>query len=146
MKTRTEVSAGGVIFRTAGGRTEVCLIATRGYEAWQLPKGLIERGEPSEAAALREVAEETGLQGEIMAPLDKIEYWYVWDGGGERVRIHKLVYFFLVRYLAGSTDDHDDEVDEARWFSVVEAKRTLTYENERRILEQALSRIPAPSA
>lgn len=146
MKTRTEVSAGGVIYRQSGEQTEVCLIATRGYEAWQLPKGLIEPGEPTEDAALREVAEETGLRGEILAPLDKIEYWYVWGEGDERARIHKLVYFFLVRYQDGSTDDHDDEVDEARWFLFADAKRTITYENERRIVEQALERIRATPA
>jgi 8-oxo-dGTP diphosphatase len=146
MKTRTEVSAGGVIYRAEGGQTEVCLIATRGYEAWQLPKGLIERGEPTEDAALREVAEETGLRGEIVAPLDKIEYYYVWDDGEERVRIHKLVYFFLMRYVGGSTEEHDDEVDEARWYPIAEALRALTYENERRVVSQAPQRMPAPSS
>src|SRR3972149_5770648 len=87
VKTRNEISAGGVIYRPGDGEPEVCLIATQGGKAWQLPKGLIERGEQPEEAARRELAEETGLQGKLLQRLDRIEYWYVWDEDGERVRI-----------------------------------------------------------
>lgn len=137
MKTRNEISAGGVIYRRRKGRTEVCLISTQGGKAWQLPKGLIEHGEPAEAAAEREVREETGLSGTLQRPLDRIEYWYVWEEGGHRTRIHKLVYFFLFRYTGGSTKDHDDEVDDARWFPIEEAQRTLSFDSEQRVLELA---------
>ena len=141
MKTRNEISAGGVIYRPGDGGPDVCLIATQGGKAWQLPKGLIERGEQPEEAARRELAEETGLQGELLQRLDRIEYWYVWDEDGERVRIHKLVYFFLFLYTSGSTEDHDEEVDDARWFPVAEAQKKLSFENEQRVMELAAEAI-----
>ncbi len=141
VKTRMEISAGGVIYRPRRGQTEVCLIATQGGKAWQLPKGLIESGERPEDAASREVMEETGLRGDLLRRLDKIEYWYVWDDGVAKTRVHKLVYFFLFRYTSGSTKDHDHEVDEARWFSLAEAQGRLTFENERRVLELAANAI-----
>ena len=137
MKTRLEISAGGVIYRPGQEGAEVCLIATYGGKTWQLPKGLIERGEAEEEAASREVSEETGLQGELLQRLDKIEYWYVWDYGEGRERVHKFVSFFLFRCTGGSTDDHDEEVDEARWFPLDEARKRLSFENERRVLELA---------
>ena len=139
MNTRNEVSAGGVIHRKSDGRTDVCLISTGGGKNWQLPKGIIEPGEPAEEAARREVAEETGLSGEIEQPLDKIEYWYVWEG----TRIHKLVYFFLFRHTGGSTNLHDDEVDDARWFAIEDALERLSFENERRIVRQAATVLAA---
>ena len=141
MKIRMEISAGGVVYRRRKGRVEVCLISTQGGSAWQLPKGLIERGEQPEAAAEREVQEETGLRGRLLQRLDRIEYWYVWEDSGGRTRVHKLVYFFLFRYTTGSTRDHDDEVDDARWFPIDEAQRTLSFENERHVLELAAQAI-----
>lgn len=137
MRTKVDVSAGGVVFRRRGRQTRVCLIATKEGEAWQLPKGLVERGEPLEEAAEREVREETGLRSRIVQPLDRIDYWYFWRENDERVRIHKFVHFFLFRYLGGSTRQHDLEVDEARWFPIEEAERMLSFENERHVLRQA---------
>ena len=141
MKTRNEISAGGVIYRPGDGGPDVCLIATQGGKALQLPKGLIERGEQPEEAARRELAEETGLQGELLQRLDRIEYWYVWDEDGERVRIHKQVHFFLFLYTSGSTEDHDEEVDDARWFPIAEAQKKLSFENEQRVMELAAEAI-----
>ncbi len=141
MKTRMEISAGGVMFRRQGTEIEVCLISTQNRTAWQLPKGIIEKGEAPEDAAAREVAEETGLRGELVSALERIEYWYVWTHGGDRDRIHKLVYFFLFRYTSGSTDDHDHEVDEARWLPLEDARKMLSFENERRVLDQAAKAI-----
>jgi 8-oxo-dGTP pyrophosphatase MutT (NUDIX family) len=143
VNTRIEISAGGVIYRRRHGSPDVCLISTQGGQAWQLPKGIIERGELPEDAARRELAEETGLQGELVQRLDRIEYWYVWDGDDERTRIHKFVYFFLFLYTGGSTVDHDHEVDEARWFPLEEAQVRLSFENERRVLGIAAGQILA---
>ena len=137
MKTAMEISAGGVIYRRDEGGPAVCLISTQGRTAWQLPKGIIERGEQPQEAARREVAEETGLHGELLGHLEKIEYWYVWGDGRERTRVHKFVDFYLLRYIEGSTEDHDHEVDEARWFPLTEAQERLSFEGERRVLHLA---------
>jgi 8-oxo-dGTP diphosphatase len=146
VRTKIEVSAGGVVFRRSRGRTKVCLIATRGGDTWQLPKGLVEQGEPLEEAAEREVREETGLRARVLQRLDKIDYWYFWREDDERVRIHKFVYFFLLRHLGGSTREHDFEVEEARWFSIEEAEQVLTFENEKHVLRQAAQAIASASA
>jgi 8-oxo-dGTP pyrophosphatase MutT (NUDIX family) len=144
VKGRFELSAGGVIYRDGDSGPEVCLINTQGGKTWQLPKGIIEDGEPPEVAALREVSEETGLTGELVKLLDKIEYWYVdtYTGPG-RIRVHKNVYFYLVRYVSGSTDDHDDESEEARWFSLADAKKRCSFGNERKVLDLAAKEIEA---
>ena len=96
MQTRNEVSAGGVVYRLGDGGTEICLAARRtrrGDLAWGLPKGNVEPEETPEAAAVREVLEETGLEAEIEHDLGTIRYFYVWEG----VRVRKQVRFFLMR-------------------------------------------------
>jgi len=143
VNTRSEISAGGVVYRRRRGQPEVCLISTQGGKTWQLPKGIIEDGEKPEAAAIREVEEETGLRGELVKPLEKIEYWYVWEEDGERTRVHKYVYFFLYRYASGSTKDHDDEVDDARWFPLAVAQKRLSFDGERGVMRLAAQEIKA---
>ncbi len=137
IKTKFQLSAGGVIFRESEG-IEVALIATKGGEVWGLPKGLVERErkEPLEEAALREVQEETGLVGRVMERIDKIEYWYRWEENNEPVRYHKIVYFFLIEHQGGDIRNHDFEVDEVRWFALAEAERVASYESEREILHK----------
>ncbi len=144
MRTVTEFSAGGVVYRPASPGPEVCLIATNGFRYWQLPKGLVERGEPPEETAAREVREETGLTAELERQVGPIEYWYVrsdYDRPSEQVRVHKRVVFYLFRYVSGSTDDHDHEVDDARWFPVAEAATLLSFDNEREALRKAVEMI-----
>jgi 8-oxo-dGTP pyrophosphatase MutT (NUDIX family) len=137
-KIKFEVSAGGVIYREEASSLQVCLIATWGGKRWQLPKGLVERGEPVATAAAREVREETGLEGEVEGQLDKIDYWFVWkEDDGRSVRHHKLVHFFLMRHTGGDTSLHDHEVDEARWFPISEAIKKVAFGNERKVVEKA---------
>ncbi len=104
---------------------------------WQLPKGLVAAGEAAEAAAVRETREEAGVETEVVAPLDTVEYWYYGEAGGRRVRFHKFVHFFLLRYLRGDVAGHDREVEDARWFPLDEAPARLAFANERRIVERA---------
>jgi 8-oxo-dGTP pyrophosphatase MutT (NUDIX family) len=124
-------SAGGLVVRDA----RVLLIATAGGSRWQLPKGRLEEGETSEQAAVREVREETGVTGRIVAPLPGIDYWFA---EGRRKRIRKHVDYFLLEYVSGSERDFDRrEADEARWFPWSEAVAKLTHANERRVAESA---------
>jgi len=124
-------SAGGIVVRQG----EVLLIATGGGKRWQLPKGRIEPRETAEQAAVREVREETGVSGRIVAPLPGIDYWFA---EGSRKRIRKHVDYFLLDFESGDTADYDPrEVDEARWFGWDEALARLTHANERRVATHA---------
>ena len=132
---RQHVSAGGVIFRVQEGLPEVALIGTRGGSIWGLPKGTVEAGEDTELTARREVREETGLDGGVVASLGSVQYWFYEKGA--RARVHKTVHFYLLEYAAGRPDDHDREVDEVRWVLLPEAHARLSHENERQILRRA---------
>jgi 8-oxo-dGTP pyrophosphatase MutT (NUDIX family) len=136
MKTRFEHSAGGVVTRRNDGDVDVALAARRtrkGDLAWGLPKGLVEKGEAPEQAAVREVREETGLEAEILEPLGYISYWYVW----EDERIRKMVTFFLMEATGGDVSQHDHEMEEIRWFPLQEAVRKASYPSERTVLRRA---------
>jgi 8-oxo-dGTP pyrophosphatase MutT (NUDIX family) len=137
-QTRSEVSAGGVIYRKTPAGIEFGLIATKGSTRWQLPKGKQEQGETLEVTAAREVAEETGLAGTVQAPLESIDIWFSVTEGGHSVRRHKLVHFYLLEYRSGTTAEHDDEVDDARWFPADDAVTRLTFPSERRVAARAL--------
>jgi 8-oxo-dGTP diphosphatase len=139
--TKKQVSAGGVAFRRRGRRIYVALISVGREPRWQLPKGLVGRHEAVETAAMREVREETGLETELVAPLETVEYWYFANSGGGRVRFHKFVHFFLLRYKSGRTTDHDTEVNEARWMEIGEALAMLAFASEKRVIERALEMI-----
>jgi 8-oxo-dGTP diphosphatase len=141
--TKTQISAGGVVFRRRDSRVEVALISVGGESRWQLPKGLVDAGETPEAAAVREAREETGLATELVAPVDKIEYWYYATNRGGRVRFHKFVHFYLLRYLSGDVRDHDAEVNEARWVEIDEARALLAFAGERKVLERAREMLAA---
>jgi len=146
MRTRVEISAGGVVYRErAGGGFEVALIRTH-EQRWQLPKGWIEDGEPAERAAVREVREEAGVDAEIVAPLGDVAYTYVSRYEAEPARVRKTVHMYLLRYLGGSTADHDHEVVEARWHEIGDAERALAFKDERRMMalaRDALERVAA---
>jgi 8-oxo-dGTP pyrophosphatase MutT (NUDIX family) len=137
LPVREQVSAGGVVFRGEKDRVEVVIISVGGQNRWQLPKGLVESGEKPEVTAVREAREEAGVESEIVQHLETIEYWYAGLDGGERVRFHKHVHFYLLRYVTGDTGDHDWEVNEARWIPIGEATRQLTFDSERRVMERA---------
>jgi 8-oxo-dGTP diphosphatase len=132
-KSRNEHSSGGAVISTRDGVTCVALIATRGKTRWGLPKGAVSKGETSEQAALREVLEETGLQAEIVKPLDTIEYFF---RAGDTL-IHKRVDFYLMRYVSGDLTPQLSEVDDVEWVELSEAIQRASFESERKLLETA---------
>ena len=148
MQTRNEFSAGGVVYRRRGdGGYDVALIRTH-ERRWQLPKGWIEAGESAEDAAVREVREEAGIDGDLVGPIDAIEYTFTSNYDAEPAVVHKVVEFYLLRYRGGSTDDHDGEVTDARWVDIAEAQHILAFRDERRVVsmaEEALRRVAVES-
>jgi len=131
-----EISAGGVVYRRVDDGIEVVLASRRtrrGELAWGLAKGGIEEGESHEEAAVREVQEETGLTAEIEASLGETKYFYVW----EDTRIRKTVHFFLMRHTGGDPADHDDEMEEVRWFPLERAMKRAAYRGEREVIGRA---------
>ena len=153
-----EISAGGVVLREISGIWHVALIEPRKDEPQKeisktartprksaravrtLPKGLVDPGEKPQAAAVREVREETGIVAEPVTKLSDSKYVYVrsW-GDGERV--FKIVSFYLMRYVSGEIDDLVPEmrieVKRALWVPLTEAAKQLAYSNERKVLRQA---------
>jgi 8-oxo-dGTP pyrophosphatase MutT (NUDIX family) len=127
------MAAGGVVMRAGEHGREVVLAGREGM--WVLPKGTPDRGERIEDCAVREVREETGLDVRIVRPLGEIEYWFALP----RERVHKTVHFFLMEELGGDVSRHDHEYDEVRWVPVDEARRILSFDTYRDMLERALA-------
>jgi 8-oxo-dGTP pyrophosphatase MutT (NUDIX family) len=98
-----------------------------------LPKGTPKRGETTEETALREVAEETGLEVRITGTLDSIQYVFVQSG----TRIHKTVHYFLMEPTGGDLAGHDHEFEEVRWIDFDDAPRVLSFETERALVAHA---------
>jgi 8-oxo-dGTP pyrophosphatase MutT (NUDIX family) len=135
----TEFSAGGVVINA--DREVVVIVPTRraadGSRVLALPKGHPDGAESPLEAALREVREEAGVEAEVVDSLGEVRYWYQRSGK----RIAKVVEFFLLRYVSGTVDDHDHEVEHARWVPASEAAKTLTYAGERDMVREALPRL-----
>jgi 8-oxo-dGTP pyrophosphatase MutT (NUDIX family) len=140
---RREFSAGGVVVRRLRGRWVLAAIRPGGKPdgTWALPKGLIGPGEGAEATALREVAEETGIEAIPVEKLGDVRYVYTWAGE----RVFKIVSFFLFRYVRGRLGDippeHAHEVAEVRWLPLDEAPKLLAYKGEREMAAKALDRL-----
>jgi 8-oxo-dGTP pyrophosphatase MutT (NUDIX family) len=136
LRNATATSAGGIVVRTADGRAQLVVGSRRrdrDGRTWTLPKGTPKRGESTEETALREVAEETGLEVRITGALDSIQYVFVQSG----TRIHKTVHYFLMEAIGGDLADHDHEFEEVRWIDFEEAPRILSFETERNLVAHA---------
>ncbi len=136
-----EFSAGGVLVRRFHGRWWLAAIRPGGRRegVWALPKGNVSQGEPPEETAVREVAEETGVESVSTGRLGDVRYVYTRGGN----RIFKVVSFYLLRYRKGRIGDipaqFRHEVDEVRWVPLEEAPRLLSYKGEREMAEKALA-------
>ena len=105
----------------------------RGRLRWSLPKGHVEAGETTEQAAVREVAEETGIDGRITARLGSVDYTFTAEGR----RIHKRVHHFLMVAVGGELSDADIEVTEVAWVPLDQLHDRLAYAGERRLVRRA---------
>ena len=129
-----EISAGGLVVDLSGERG--LLIGRhdkRGRTLWSLPKGHIEVGETPEAAALREVEEETGIVSKITRSLGVIDFWFMADGK----RIHKTVHHFLFSEVSGNLAPQISEVDVVDWFPLDEIATRLAYPDERKLIARS---------
>jgi 8-oxo-dGTP pyrophosphatase MutT (NUDIX family) len=100
---------------------------------WSLPKGHIEEGESPEAAAIREVKEETGIESEISKSLGVIDFWFM--AGGKR--IHKTVHHFVFNETGGKIAPQVSEVDDVRWFPLEEIVDRLAYPDEKKLIARS---------
>jgi ADP-ribose pyrophosphatase YjhB (NUDIX family) len=133
-----EVSAGGLVINRTG---DLGLLIGRFDHKdptgtrllWSLPKGHIEEGETPEVAAIREVAEETGITSEIAKSLGVIDFWFM--AGGKR--IHKTVHHFLFREVGGTLQAQVSEVDEVGWFPLTEIVEKLAYPDEKKLIARS---------
>ena len=131
----------GVVLDLTSTPPAVALIARhdrRSRLLWSLPKGHVEEGETPEEAALREVFEETGLVGRIVAPLGVIDFWFV----VEDKRIHKTVHHFVIEAIGGELSDEDLEVEAVEWIPFDQVVRKLAYGDERRLVEKVAQIVP----
>jgi 8-oxo-dGTP pyrophosphatase MutT (NUDIX family) len=142
-----ETSAGGLMINEEHTHAVIIGRLDRGGNLlWSLPKGHIEPGETPEQTAVREAREETGISGEILRPLGRIEYWFV---ANRRKRVHKTVHHFLMVARSGELSDEDLEVTEVAWVGLDELDHRLAYPDERRLAGKAIQllseRAPSPS-
>ena len=126
-----------MVLRRLRGAWHLAAIRPAGKTVWALPKGLVGRGEDPAATAVREVAEETGVDAALVEKLGDIRYVYTWKGE----RVFKVVSFFLLRYRRGRLGDlppaHAHEVAAARWLPLEEAPALLAYKGEKEMAERA---------
>lgn len=137
--SRYEVSAGGICVKVQDGLPYVAVLARRTRTAdleWCLPKGHLERGESAAMAALRELREETGIQGRIICSIRTVNYWF----SGKNFRVNKTVHHFLMEYVHGFltvNDDPDCEGEYAQWVTLTDLQKLLAYPNERKVAQAA---------
>lgn len=144
LPTVEEVSAGGIVVDSTSPDLRVAIIARLnrgGRLEWCLPKGHPENNEDNREAAIREIAEETGIEGRILTALGSIDYWFTVSGH----RVHKTVHHFLLEATGGRLtidNDPDHEAVDVAWVPLAELGKRLSFPNERRIADLAREILP----
>lgn len=136
-----EISAGGLVLDRSGKVPRAALIGRLnryGRLLWSLPKGHVEAGESAQAAATREIAEETGIRGRVVGRLGTIDFWFI----AERRRIHKTVHHFLLIAEGGELSDADVEVSTVAWVPLNQVPQLLAYDDERRLIDKVPDLLP----
>jgi ADP-ribose pyrophosphatase YjhB (NUDIX family) len=139
-----ETSAGGFVLDRTGPKPTAALIARRdkrGRLVWSLPKGHLETGETPEDAAVREIFEETGITGRILASLGTIDFWFM----AEDRRVHKTVHHYLLEAQDRELSDADAEVTEVAWVPLDEVASRLRYADERRLVDRVRAALADPA-
>ncbi|OGE26324.1 hypothetical protein A3C26_02875 [Candidatus Daviesbacteria bacterium RIFCSPHIGHO2_02_FULL_39_12] len=131
---KREFSAGGIVFNSKG---QVLVTQHSQNKHWSFPKGLIDPGQTSEQAAVREVKEEGGVEAEIIGKVGYSKYVYTLNGE----KIFKVVTYYLMKYKSGDIADHDFEVSDLGWFEPEEALKKLTFSQDKELLKKALKMI-----
>jgi 8-oxo-dGTP pyrophosphatase MutT (NUDIX family) len=142
-RVREEISAGGVVVRIDDGRPLYLLIRDS-YRNWGFPKGHLENGETADAAAVREVEEETGLSGlRLRGAIETIDWYFRFRGR----LIHKVCHFYLMETESAVTSPQRAEgITACRWEPYERASTLVSYENARAVLRRAHDLVSAPSS
>jgi 8-oxo-dGTP pyrophosphatase MutT (NUDIX family) len=140
-RAQRETSAGGVVFRRGPEGEPRFLLIRDSYRNWGFPKGHLKAGEPPAEAARREVAEETGLSDLVLhGPIRVIDWYFRFRGK----TIHKYCHFFLFESKQGDPVPQTEEgITDCAWYSPEDARRTISYDNARGVLEQATAMVQA---
>jgi 8-oxo-dGTP pyrophosphatase MutT (NUDIX family) len=134
-RAEREVSAGGIIFRRQPDKSARFLLIRDPYEHWGFPKGHLEGEETPTEAAIRESAEETGLNDLLLhGPIRIIDWHFRFRGR----YIHKFCHFFLLESPAADVICQAEEgITDFRWLTLEEALEALSYDNARGVLKRA---------
>lgn len=135
---KLQFSAGGIVLRQAQDKFtkkdwEVLVCQHSQHHGWVFPKGLIDKKETKEQAAIREVEEETGAEGKIIKGLTPVTYWFVFEGK----KIKKTVYYFLMQYTGGDIAKHDHEMEAVVWLPKEKVEERLTYKSDQQVWKEA---------
>lgn len=128
---KLQFSAGGIVVKNQ----EVLLCQHSQHHGWVFPKGLIgdkKEQESKEETAIREVKEETGIDGKIIKTLTPVEYWFVLEGE----KIKKTVYYFLMEFVGGDISIHDHEMEDVEWLPKDKVEERLTYKSDKKVWKE----------